>query len=258
MNYSLINYTISKIIRQPLTALIFLLQLISILAMLVINILFKDNQIIGIDLIGLSLDEPYIIKQLMSNLFSLFFLIIFFLLILIINRYFHEFKNNNVLLVIILPKLKTKDTVVYSSFFGIFITFSISFIIVFFLAFLIFKLRYGISLITYLVHSAFLIISSIIYITSFSLLLNMFLDGFTSSVIMILPVFGWGVVSAWIGMNNVLSTVFNFLFPLNKINNSLTLALIGEISNNIEIFFSFIVSIFFIYVGRIYFLKKWE
>lgn len=257
MNYSLIKYTVSKIIRQPLTALIFLLQLISILAMLVINILFKDNQIIGIDLIGLSLDEPYIIKQLMSNIFSLFFLIIFFLLILIINRYFHEFKNN-VLLVIILPKLKTKDTVVYSSFLGIFIIFSISFIVVFFLAFLIFKLRYGISLITYLVHSAFLIISSIIYITSFSLLLNMFLDGFTSSVIMILPVFGGGVVSAWIGVNNVLSTIFNFLFPLNKINNSLALALIGEISNNTEIFFSFIVSIFFIYVGRIYFLKKWE
>jgi hypothetical protein len=224
---------------------------------LIINISFSGNQITEINFLGLSFDEPFIVKQFTNNVLSLFFNIIFFLFILIINRFFHEFKNDS-LLEIILPKLKNKSTVSYSSSAGVSLVFSLSFVIVLFVVFLSFKLKYGVAVFIYMVNAALLLSLAIIYITSFSLLLNQFIDGFTASIIMIIPLFFGGVIFAWIGSDNVFFNVFSLLFPLNKFNNDLILALTEGKTPRSEILLVFLESMILLYIGKIYFLKKWK
>lgn len=257
MNDAIVKYSILKIIRQPITALVFLLQFIIMFLILIVNISFSGNQITEMNFLGLSLDEPFIVKKFTNNVLSLFFNIIFFLLILIINRFFHEFKNDS-LLDIILPKLKNKSTVPYSSSAGVSIVFALSFVIILFIVFLSFKLKYGVAVFIYMANASLLLSLAIIYITSFSLLLNQFIDGFTASIVMIIPFIFGGIIFAWTGSENIFFTVFNFLFPLNKLNNGLILALTGEKMLEPKIFLVLLESIAFLYIGKICFLKKWE
>lgn len=257
MNYAIIKFTIQKIIKQPITVLVFFLLVVSVILLLTLNFSFSGDQITSLDFFGFTFDEPFLVKEIASNLLYMFFFIISFLIVLVSNRFFYEF-NNDSILEIIFPKLKNKSSLVFSSITGVVLVFVVAFMTVIILANLIFIVKYSQFVYSYTTTAMFILFLIVFYIVSFSLFLTQLIDGFSASIILLIPLLFGGLISKWLEEGSVVLKILNYMFPLDNLNHSAIHALKGEGQRGIEYSVILILSVVFIYFGKSLFVRKWN
>lgn len=257
MNSALIKYYVFKIAKQILTQALLLINFCILMLIFLTQMIYYKGRLIEFKIFSFITEEPYLIKQVLETFFTLIVLINILLMILIVNRFYHEIKYDS-LIEIILSKLKHKNILVFSTFMGIFGFFFTLFFIMVFSVFLIFWFKYHILFFPNIFISLFDISSAILLIASFSFFLNQFLDGFTSSIIIILLFLFGNLILALTLNNDILFYLFNFLLPLNFVSKNLIQSFNGILIYDPKYLLLPIQIISLFYFGSVLFLRKWK
>jgi len=247
------KFSISELLKQPLTFAYILIHIIIALLLSFINLKVVDSKIIGLTFFSFSFDEPYIINSIVSSFAGLVLWIFYFIIILIANKFWGELVKNP-LLDIILTKTKSKRKIVFSGFIASFILFIGPLFLLSIILIIIFYLNSNLLIINNLITIIYYYSLLIIFITSLSFYLVQIFDEFFSSLAIILLLFFGGYLTSIYGIASPFTDLINIFIPLQELNSLLIRNIAGEHIFYHYIFFSTIVSFSFLWLG----IKRFE
>lgn len=255
MNLPIVKFTVQTLLKQPIVAVVFLIELVIVAIIFSAGITLNENQIVEINIWGFTFDEPFLIKEIASNTLNMLCFIISFLAILISTRFFYEFINDSIL-EIILPKLQNKKDLLLSSFWGLslFLIISLSSLLVITIVF--FAIKYNLFLYTKLSIAALYLLLSVFYIVSLSALVTQLFDGFTASIILIIPLLFGKMFINMLGDEKIISKIFTALFPLSYLNGEAIQASLGDFSFSVLPIPIFLLNLLFIWLAITIFARK--
>lgn len=253
INNAIYSFSIKQLLKQPLTIVYLIVFSFAILLSSFLTLKVNDNKVIGLRLLKISFEEPYLVSTMVSTLVGFLLWIILFTIILITNKFLGDLIKSP-LLDIFIAKLKSKKIIIDSSLIGSLALFLIPLIFLAIFISLVFYLKFNLIVINYILVIICYYTLVIIYILTFSFFVIQIFDEFFSSLfILIIIVVSSPIINLANG-NVFLTNILNILFPIS----SLTSFLIKNISGNFYfepyIILSLITSFCFYWLG----IKKFQ
>lgn len=253
INNAICSFSIKQLLKQPLTVVYLIVFSFLILLSSFLTLIVNDNKVIGLRLLKISFEEPYLVNLMVSTLVGFLLWIILFTIILIINKFLGDLIKSP-LLDIFIAKLKSKKIIIDSSLIGSLALFLIPLIFLAIFISLFFYLKFNLIVINYILVIICYYSLVIIYILTFSFFVIQIFDEFFSSLFILIII---GVSSPIINLANdsiFLTNILNILFPISSLASFLIKNIAGEFHFDPYIILSLITSFCFYWLG----IKKFQ